>query len=300
MKHIRVVGLAVTIWVLAACGGTPEVPLAGPANDDLAVTADNNDPSDDADGNATNNESAPDDAGSAEDNSDSSEAIDAGSSDSDPKVESATDTELDTEKPDGTCTAQNDFPQLAKAVVQVAADVDNDGADDEVLAFFEPTGSDNRQVWLQVNFAKGGVATGQWGTVRELPTVPDIRVFDLTDLDAPIDPKELIVKIGSGASHELWGVATLVDCSLVPTTYEGEPFFFANGASAGHSTTAGCDYGTGGKIEFSVTSQDFNEQTWETDTFKLVGSVWTAIGSSNHTDFPGLDEFYVSGLNDCI
>jgi len=100
---------------------------------------------------------------------------------------------------------------------------------------------------------------------------------------------EIVFQVGQGASHGQWAVMAVDDCELVTTTLDGDAFGFAHGASAGHSTVGGCNYGAHGKVEFSVTSMDFNSGDWNVDVYELRGLEWMLVGSHGQVDFPNID-----------
>lgn len=204
-----------------------------------------------------------------------------------------------------TCVAGDEFPTFEGAAAVGTGDVDVDGFEDEIFVLAEsvdPSAGTFSQyrAWVLVSFANGGVATGQWTGFYDPHPANDVLAFDLTTLGDFTDFNEIIFGTGSGASHAQYGVMTVVDCELVPTTLNGTPFGFSHGASAGHSTVGGCAYGPHGEIEFVVTSTNFNTGDWSIDTYQLSGDEWAGLGTFTGTATDSNELPQALTLQDCI
>ena len=202
--------------------------------------------------------------------------------------------------PTASCTKGANFPEFEGAVAVGNGDVDLDGLVDEVFVLAEPQPEFGYHAWLLVSFGNGGVATGEWADFFEPSPVAGIHIFNLTTLAGPNDPNEIIFSTGQGASHGQWGVAALSGCTIVPTTLDGVPFGFSHGASAGHSTVAGCAYGPHGEVEFVITSQNFNTGEWTQSSYQLDDLEWLFLGASDETDFPAPFQPSPLVLTDCV
>lgn len=196
---------------------------------------------------------------------------------------------LAAQSPTAQCEAGANFPTFEGAVTVTTGDVDDDGLDDEVFVLAESKPAGGYDAWVLVSFGNGGVATGKYaGSWFDPIPTSSVYVANLTSIENPATMSEIIVQLGSGVSHAQYAVMTIDNCAVVTTTLDGEAFAFSNGASAGHSTVSGCEFGVHGKIEFVVTSMDFNADEWSYEVFELEGLEWNSVATRNHTDFPGL------------
>ena len=179
------------------------------------------------------------------------------------------------------CTAGADFPsaEFLLPLWGTSSDVDFDGSSDDVVVYADANSGGGP--WVSVHFASGGVATGQWDGSFDAFPAGAVAVADLTRLDSPIESAEIVLHLYQGASHGTFGVMGLNGCTLESTrTADGQPFTFAHGASAGHSTVAGCGFGAHGEVDFIVTSQNFNSGEWTQTTYELEGLTWRSFDST--------------------
>ncbi len=196
---------------------------------------------------------------------------------------------LTTSLPTAHCEAGADFPTFEGAVTTTTGDVDLDGLADEVFVLAESKPAGGYDAWVLVSFGNGGVATGKYaGSWFDPIPTSSVFVSNLTAVEDPALMNEIVLQLGSGVSHAQYAVMAVDGCSVVTTTHDGEAFAFSNGASAGHSTVSGCEYGVHGKVEFVVTSMDFNADEWSYEVFELRGLEWMSVEARDHTDFPGL------------
>lgn len=195
---------------------------------------------------------------------------------------------LTSPSPTAHCVMGADFPTFEGAVTTTTADVDLDGSVDEVFVLAQSVPTGGYDAWVLVSFGNGGVATGHYtGSYFDPIPTSSVYVTNLTALEqAPMN--EIVLQLGSGASHAQYAVMALDNCALVTTTLNGTAFAFTNGASAGHSTVSGCNYGAHGKVEFTTTSMDFNADDWSSETFELTGTQWLSVATSSKADFPNI------------
>lgn len=194
------------------------------------------------------------------------------------------------------CERGANFPQVDGPVSFVDADMDGDGEADRVHLIEHPNGlgSDG---WVAVTYANGGIATGKFDGFFEVTPDPGLMVADLTN-GTGTSP-EIIFVASSGPSIEQVAVMTVIDCEVVTTTLFDEEFSYNRGAGSGYASTGGCAYGTGGRLEFTVTEVNPNIGDWTTSVYTLEGSEWTRVDRFSKSDFPTIDSPTALSLQDC-
>ncbi len=201
------------------------------------------------------------------------------------------------------CSSAIPIPDPADAKVHVVHDVDNDGVDDDVMLLVTAVDVDGRERFelaVVVAFANGESVSGEvgQGPVGFSPYHGIARISDMSKIQDGLD--EIIVGVDGGASHGMYTVLTIEDCAIVNTTFGGEPVGFTDGASAGHSTTTGCAYGTGGRVEVAMTSVNFNEESFSIITFELEGTEWAELELYEQDSFPASGVPSQLTLIDCV
>jgi hypothetical protein len=195
------------------------------------------------------------------------------------------------------CQAGANFPEFEGAVSSIRADVDLDGEDDEVFLLADPVGLAH-DAWMAVSFANGGVATGRWDSFFEVDIIPSaLHIVELTN--GSNTTPEILFTASSGPALSQIGVVTVVDCQVVTTTLDRRAFAFNSGASIAYSSSGGCAYGTGGRIEFAITEMSGTEGEWTTSVYVLNGSTWSEIDRYTNEDFPNLESPTALTLEDC-
>lgn len=186
-----------------------------------------------------------------------------------------------------TCSRFGPTNKDASLVLSTEADVDQDGAIDQVEVFTAQFTPQTALMWIEIAFANGGTTAGiaaETNSVVHFPGVNDLRIGRLQYL--PHDgPLEISVKTEQGASHSGWAVLTLDNCELVPTTLGGNPFGYAVGASAIASSVS-CSFGAHGELTFSTTVSYFNDNESIANSFELRGTEWSHVGSINGEAIP--------------
>lgn len=197
---------------------------------------------------------------------------------------------------DSHCVAGNDFPVFDSAAAVIDADMDNDGALDQVFLLDEVDGLGHNG-WVAVIFASGGMATGQYDGFFEPVTDHALTTIDLTNGQDGVP--EILFVASSGPAISQVAVMTLVDCSIATTTLFDKPFDFDIGAAPTYASSGGCAYGTGGRLEFTVTEQNPSEAEWTVTAYTLAGTTWTQAGRYSNGDLPNLESAPELTLTDC-
>ncbi|NNE74507.1 MAG: hypothetical protein HKN26_12645 [Acidimicrobiales bacterium] len=183
-----------------------------------------------------------------------------------------------------TCRPTLGFPVDGSTLDQHLADLDRDGLDD-VLSIVVSAESD--RLWARVEFGNGGVADGEWTDFWEI--APGGNTVGSIDLDhVPNGLQEIVLQHSSGASGSNYGVMHLSGCSWTPSTFAGDVFTMTSSASA-IATDWGCAYGTGGRLDFTTRTIDFNADTWSLTTWHFDAGTWTEVDVANSADFPAVD-----------
>jgi hypothetical protein len=122
-------------------------------------------------------------------------------------------------------------PAAPEDVTEVEADVDGDGAADQLRSY-------SAGGWfVAVDLARGG------GAVVEVPVLPGagVRVLGGADVDGD-GGAEVWARTGSGASTTIVGILRLRDCGLVQLRFAtGEPVELPVGGSVGSAAGVACE-----------------------------------------------------------
>ena len=182
------------------------------------------------------------------------------------------------------------------------ADVDQDGAPDQVEIYTGQLLDGTAVMWVEIAFANGGTTSGiaaAASSVLHFPSVMEVQVGRLQYL-AHDGPLEIALTIGQGASHSNWTALTFQDCELVTTTLNGQTFVYAVGASAILSS-ASCSFGAHGELTFSTTFRDSNNGTHFFQSYELRGTEWALTESISNESHPDRIEFtYVDTPASCF
>lgn len=196
---------------------------------------------------------------------------------------STTTTEESSSEPGGdtstTTTAEPACPraEAPDSDTTVEADVDGDGAPDEVGSTERPG-----ELVLHVTLAAGGDA------VLVLPTfgVGGTGLIGPADVDGD-GAAELWVRTGSGASAAIVGLARFADCQLVQVTFAaGGPAELPVGGSVGTSAGLSCDGSVDPTADVTTyLASNVGEETYEVTAteYALDGPALTQLGSTTST-----------------
>lgn len=212
----------VVIVALAAnsCGGESEGDAASSAEDSTTGTGSTTTLSDaDADNtSSTNTDSETTAATAAESTTASTEA-------STTEAPSTTDSSA--------CPSGPDLPPDATDSTMIAADLDADGAADDVSTYFVP--SDGR--WhIRVEWGGGGASDEVITDSGGLAPASPIGAHDVDRDGTP----ELFARVGSGASAVLIGLYDIAQCELTRATINGEAASFPVGATIQNISGLSC------------------------------------------------------------
>lgn len=194
------------------------------------------------------------------------------------------------------CVKGDDFPDFEGAVAVVNADMDGDDELDQVFLLAERQGL-GYSGWVAVAFAQGGMATGKYKGFFEPTPAHGLQVVELTNGGGTAP--EILFVASRGPAIAQTAVMTLADCRVDTTTLHREPFRVSTGATAVYTSSGGCAYGTGGRLEFDVTEQRPASGQWNTNVFTLDGSTWTRVGGYDYRDFPELETPTALTFDDC-
>ncbi len=152
---------------------------------------------------------------------------------------SATSTPTSTTSTTSRASTPSTCPEDASAAGEsvedpVPADVDGDGADDDVVM----TIVDDRSIALQVDFAAGGRTVAVYDD-PSVATFGPIRVARVADVDSDGDD-DLWVVVGSGAAVEIVSLVLSDGCQVVRPVVDGRPNSFPVGASVGFVSGIEC------------------------------------------------------------
>jgi hypothetical protein len=141
----------------------------------------------------------------------------------------------------GSCPSPGPLPAGVANRSAIRADLDGDGAADDVVAFAvrSPAGAGDWRI--RVSFAAGG---GTESVLAEDPAPGVVRVLGSAALggteQAP-GPVTLFAWTGSGASARIVGLFRVAGCALAPlTSADGQPAAFMVGGSVGHQEGLRC------------------------------------------------------------
>lgn len=129
------------------------------------------------------------------------------------------------------CPTAVGVPADAAAVTEAPADVDGDGADDQLRTFLLD------ETWvLQVEVAAGGGAELEMGQSGQ----GGMGLVGGADVDGD-DRAEVWVRVGSGASTVIIGLVRFDECALARVTFEGgQPVELPAGGSVGATAGVEC------------------------------------------------------------
>ncbi len=179
--------------------------------------------------------------------------------------------------PTAACVADPNFPAGTTAISTTQADVDGDGALDTIDFSADLSGAtlSDDAAWFRVTFANGGVADGHHPGFELTPTGTNSlaarnmhHVGDFT--------LELVVAVGVNSSGINAAVMVLDGCTWVPATGDAP---LVNHGSVGTLSAWGCEFGAHGEVEVTTLLQDNNAGTWSIDSWHLVGTNWTNVGT---------------------
>lgn len=190
-----------------------------------------------------------------------------------------------TTSPDPSCPPI-DEPTDPVDVAAATGDLDGDQRADDLSSYRDGDGT-----WhLQALLGTGG------GADLAVPSAGDVSVQVLGGADINGDgTDELWARTGAGASAAIVGLAQLVDCALVRTTFAGgEPAEFAVGGTVGTAAGLECRAGTTGSVLTSYTATNIGDDRYEVvaQEWALDGATLTA-GASTTTTVAATDDLVV-------
>jgi len=175
-----------------------------------------------------------------------------------------------TSTPDPSCGRIAEPPEVTD-LATATGDLDGDQQPDELSSYRDADGAWHLRVRLQA----GG------GADLAVPTVGDagVQVVGGADVDGDgID--ELWARTGAGASAAIVGLAQLVDCGLVRTTFAGgEPAEFAVGGTVGTAAGLECRADGARRVLTSYTATNTGE-----DRYEVVALDWALDGTTLVSD----------------
>jgi hypothetical protein len=175
-----------------------------------------------------------------------------------------------TSTPDPSCGRIDEPPEVTD-LATATGDLDGDQQPDELSSYRDADGA-----WhLHVRLEAGG------GADLVMPSSGDagVQVVGGADVDGDgID--ELWARTGAGASAAIVGLAQLVDCALVRTTFAGgEPAEFAVGGTVGTAAGLECRADATRRMLTSYTATNTGE-----DRYEVVALDWVLEGTTLVSD----------------